>query len=265
MKVTTGKMYTLKRQQGFTLIELLVVIAIIALLMGILMPALSRVKEQAYRSVCSSNLRQSGLVLHMYTSEHDGKLPAVKAQVGGWLFDIPYLAGEYIRKANGGELGLLYCPSHPRHGAENIDYYTSFLVFANGGDTSDLDNATGGWSLTDYFWFTSWGSERRRGYEYTQAPYNGRSIFLSKLAVKSPGTTPLAADMVLTQDGGNDFYNVKGAATVSDLSPFSTNHLQGMKAKGGNTLFVDGHVDWLNFDHMLKRYTAGDDITDHYW
>ncbi|MFC1762071.1 DUF1559 domain-containing protein [Planctomycetota bacterium] len=258
-------MKTIVKHKAFTLIELLVVIAVIAVLMGILMPVLGRAREQAYRSVCSSNLRQSGLALHMYASEYDGKLPAVEAQVGGWLFDIPYLAGEYIRKTNGGELGLLYCPSHPRHGAENVDYYTRFLTFANGGDTSDPDNATGGWSLTDYFWFTNWGSAARNGYSYTQAPYKGRSIFLSKLAVKSPGTTPLAADLVWSQDGGKDFYDNPGtSAKTADLSPFPTNHLQGEDARGGNTLFVDGHVDWLNFSQMLKRYTAGGKV-EHYW
>ena len=63
------------KKRGFTLIELLVVIAIIALLMGILMPALAKVKKQAQGAVCLSNLRQWGLAFSMYTSEHDDYFP----------------------------------------------------------------------------------------------------------------------------------------------------------------------------------------------
>lgn len=60
------------KQKGFTLIELLVVIAIIALLMAILMPALQRVKEQAKTVACQGNLKQWGLIISMYTGDHNG-------------------------------------------------------------------------------------------------------------------------------------------------------------------------------------------------
>lgn len=60
---------------GFTLIELLVVIAIIALLMGILIPVLGRVRETAKRVVCSSQLRQVGIATTSYAQDNDYRLP----------------------------------------------------------------------------------------------------------------------------------------------------------------------------------------------
>jgi len=63
----------MKRKTGFTLIELLVVIAIIAVLMGILMPALNRVKKQAQNISCRARLKQWGLMFKLYTDDHEGK------------------------------------------------------------------------------------------------------------------------------------------------------------------------------------------------
>jgi len=67
------------KKKGFTLVELLVVIAIIALLMGILMPALARVRSIAYRMVCASNLSGMNKSMVVYANDNDGDYP----QAGG--------------------------------------------------------------------------------------------------------------------------------------------------------------------------------------
>jgi prepilin-type N-terminal cleavage/methylation domain-containing protein len=69
------KMERKRKGKGFTLVELLVVIAIIALLMGILMPALARVRQIAFRMACGSNLSGIGKAMLIYSNDYDNEYP----------------------------------------------------------------------------------------------------------------------------------------------------------------------------------------------
>jgi len=81
-----------KKRKGFTLVELLVVIAIIALLMGILMPALARVRAIAHRLVCGTNLSGLGKAMLIYANDYEEELPQAGLPGSNWASSITWNA-----------------------------------------------------------------------------------------------------------------------------------------------------------------------------
>jgi prepilin-type N-terminal cleavage/methylation domain-containing protein/prepilin-type processing-associated H-X9-DG protein len=111
------------RRSGFTLIELLVVIAIIAVLIGLLLPAVQRVRQAADRMRCANNLKQIGLGIHNYCDSHNGRFPRSShsgAISQSWVFTLaPYL--ENVNK-------IRICPVDPQRDERLANDGTSYSM-----------------------------------------------------------------------------------------------------------------------------------------
>lgn len=242
----------MKTKKAFTLIELLVVISIIAVLMSIMMPALSRVREQAKRVACKTNIHQQGVAIACYASANNNKYPLAAFPsnwpMGGLINGVqegwdtsnakPILAGQaalysekYIEDSS-----CFFCPSalpsRSIWNEENKWYpyvdnllegaYCGYPFWAGYGYRSDRSFRSGLW----------WDEKKRNKFKKRTAkdPY-------------SRSDTVCISDIII------------GDTAVETLN--WNNHISKQKPAGGNILYNDNSVSWQSYEDtesMLEIY-----------
>jgi len=254
--------YPRRNQSGFTLIELLVVIAIIAILAGMLLPALATAKAKAKKIACVSNLKQMGLGLLMYAGDDSHNYLSGTHDDGD--DDLTWLYPTYISAAL--SRSVFVCPAtdnfistnltkHPLNGQTVL---RDMLIQATKvhGKTEEVR----GTSYEIYGFFGNDGSRTSQNSYYGQTVTSG-GIKRSENSVQGnihksnafgfKGRPVSPGEHNIIQDGDR-----QGPNAINNYPDKNDDH----GAAGGNILFCDGHVEWVKGGmNWVRVYELGQD------
>lgn len=217
-------------RRAFTLIELLVVIAIIAILAGMLLPALASAKERSKRTACKNNMRQCILAIHMYGMDFQEKLPASVDNNNNTHTIRISVSGHSNLVRYSGNSNILDCPNIIFGTQPHLNTTYGYLIGYNYlGDCNIPTNSAWNSSSPDYWVIPRKTSDA--GTNVILADANQWGTDGLKLAPHGKSGPIL--------ENGSAFTRTLAGATSKDIG-----------AVGGNVGYLDGSVSWKKMADM---------------